>query len=249
MEESNAAVRSAATGRRSLRCGLAMALLCAAVAWRAAPQQAREPAPAAQTPPRTFTNSVGMRFVLIAPSSFQKGYYSPVSKPFYLQVTEVTQSQWEAVMGTNPSKFRGPDRPVELVNWEDVQEFLKRLNAKEKDGRYRLPTGDEWECACRAGGLEPDEADNLDEVAWSPDNSMGQTHPVGQKKPNAWGLFDLRGNVWEWVDAESFGPGARWLCGGSWSDELAGPFRCTDRGRIRPTNRVGLSGFRCARTP
>jgi len=130
-----------------------------------------------ESPPREFTNSVGMKFVWIEPGSFQMGsqhgdaderpvHEVTLTKGFYLQATEVTQDQWVAVMGSNPSYFKGPDRPVEQVNWNDVQEFLQRLNEKEKDSRYRLPTEAEWEYACRAGSQEPDVAANLDEVAW-----------------------------------------------------------------------------------
>jgi formylglycine-generating enzyme required for sulfatase activity len=221
------------------------------------------------TPPRTFTNSVGMKFVRIDPGSFRMGsaHMVTLSKGFYLQTTEVTQQQWEAVMGTNPSHFKGPDRPVETVSWEDAQEFLKKLNAKEKDSRYRLPSEAEWECACRAGGQEPDEAADLDEVAWWGENSSGATHPVGQKQPNAWGLFDMRGNVWEWVEdwydgggyaksrrLDPTGPGSgdsRVLRGGSWD---RGPlarsvyFRCAYRRSRWPTYRLHNNGFRCART-
>jgi len=220
------------------------------------------------TPPRTFTNSVGMKFVWIDPGSFRMGpaHMVTLSKGFYLQTTEVTQQQWEAVMGTNPSHFKGPDRPVETVSWEDAQEFLKKLNAKEKDSRYRLPSEAEWECACRAGGQEPDllEAANLDEVAWWYRNSRGATHPVGQKKPNAWGLFDMRGNVWEWVEdwyggggypesrqLDPTGPGSgvpRALLGGSWSSGAFGPFRCALRVHARPGYRGRSDAFRCART-
>jgi formylglycine-generating enzyme required for sulfatase activity len=186
-----------------------------------------------------------MKFVWIDPVTFRMGsddknpdekpaHMVTLSKGFYLQTTEVTQRQWEAVMGTNPSQFKGPDRPVETVSWEDAQEFLKKLNAKEKDSRYRLPSEAEWECACRAGGQEPDEAADLDEVAWWGENSSGATHPVGQKQPNAWGLFDMRGNVWEWVEdwydgggyakgrqLDPVGPDSgcfRVLRGGSWDD-------------------------------
>ncbi len=226
------------------------------------------------SPPREFTNSVGMKFVWIGPGSFQMGSQTgddderPVhevtlSKGFYLQVTEVTQRQWEAVMGSNPSYFKGPDRPVEQVSWNDVQEFLRRLNEKEKDSRYRLPTEAEWECACRAGGQEPDVAVNLDEVAWWWMTSNNETHAVGQKKPNAWGLFDMRGNVWEWVQdwygayaegrqIDPRGPDSgeyRVLRGGSWGGADRGYFRCADRIRWRPAFRDFNDGFRCVRTP
>ena len=225
------------------------------------------------SPPREFTNSVGMKFVWIEPGSFQMGSQTgdpderPVhevtlSKGFYLQVTEVTQRQWEAVMGSNPSYFKGPDRPVENFSWGDAQEFLQRLNEKEKDSRYRLPTEAEWECACRAGGQEPDVAVNLDEVAWWWVNSNGETHAVGQKKPNAWGLFDMRGNVWEWVQdwygaysvgrqIDPRGPDSgeyRVLRGGSWGFGGTGGFRGAYRRGRGPAYRYGDRGFRCART-
>jgi formylglycine-generating enzyme required for sulfatase activity len=168
-------------------------------------------------------------------------------------------------MGTNPSYFKGPDRPVERVSWQDAQEFLKKLNVKEKDSRYRLPSEAEWECACRAGGQEPDEAANLDEVAWWAKNSSGATHPVGQKQPNAWGLFDMRGNVREWVEdwydgggyAKSWqldptGPGSgdlRAVRGGSWLGVNADNFRCAYRDNLRSVYRYfNVLGFRCART-
>ena len=247
---------------------LAWVLLCTIAPRTATSQQ--------QTPPRTFTNSIGMKFVWIGPGSFRMGsddkdpdekpaHMVTLSKGFYLQTTEVTQRQWEAVMGTNASHFKGPDRPVEQVSWEGAKGFLKKLNAKEKDSRYRLPSEAEWECACRAGGQEPDEAANLDEVAWWSKNSSGATHPVGQKKPNAWGLFDMRGNVWEWVEdwydsgtyargqrLDPVGPDSgesRVLRGGSWVSGSAGFFRCPGRNYGRwPSYRVFDCGFRCART-
>jgi formylglycine-generating enzyme required for sulfatase activity len=142
------------------------------------------------------------------------------SQPFYLGKYEVTQAQWTAVMGTNPSYFKGDNRPVEQVSWNDVQEFLRRLNATTSGG-YRLPTEAEWEYACRAGQAD-DSVLDLDTVAWFGDNSgdrpvhsdelwrddeqgygmrilanNGRTHSVGKKKPNAWGLYDMHGNVWE----------------------------------------------------
>lgn len=122
--------------------------------------------------------------------------------------TEVTQSQWEAVMGTNPSLFKGADNPVENVSWNDCQTFLKKLNAlpaaKESGLKFRLPTEDEWKNACRADApvyCEPAELATLDEVAWYKENSDFTTHPVGRKKPNAFGLYDMHGNVWELTDS------------------------------------------------
>jgi formylglycine-generating enzyme required for sulfatase activity len=151
-----------------------------------------------------------------------------------------------------------------MVSWEDAKEFLKKLNAKEKDSRYRLPSEAEWEYACRAGGQEPDEAANLDEVAWWGKNSSDATHAVGQKKPNAWGLFDMRGNVCEWVEdwhdsgayaksrrLDPTGPGSggsRVVRGGSWLSGFTGYFRCARRGLDRPDCRDDNLGFRCART-
>ena len=141
-----------------------------------------------QTPPQAFTNSVGMRFVWIRPGSFKMGsdpvpvsdeerpvHEVTLTKGYYLQTTEVTQAQWEMVMGTNPSGFKGRDQPVDSVSWDDVQQFLARLNTREKDTRYRLPTEAQWEYACRAGGLEPNTARNLSDEAWWMENSGGKT--------------------------------------------------------------------------
>jgi formylglycine-generating enzyme required for sulfatase activity len=218
-------------------------------------------------PPREFTNSVGMEFVRIDPGSFKMGgerqgpvHEVTLSKGYYLQATEVTQAQWEAVMGTDPSYFRGPGRPVDNVSWDDAQEFVGKLNAKEKDTRYRLPTEAEWEYACRAGGQEPDQAPNLGDVAWWGENSGGETHPVGRKKPNAWGLYDMRGNVWEWAQdwhgpypagrqVDPQGPPSgdvRVVRGGSWLGRGADYFRCSYRDDFRPIRFVNF-GFRCAR--
>ena len=122
---------------------------------------------------------------------------------YRLQRTEVTQRQWEAVMGNNPSRFRGLDRPVETVSWNDCQAFIRR--ASEMDGRqYRLPTEEEWEYACRAGSWGDwgkranGECGPLEAMGWYDENSGGETHPVAQKEPNAWGLYDMHGNVSEW---------------------------------------------------
>jgi formylglycine-generating enzyme required for sulfatase activity len=149
-----------------------------------------------------------------------------ITRPFWLGKYEVTQEQWEKVMRATPSKFKGARNPVEMVNWDDCQEFLKKLKALEKEqSHFRLPTEAEWEWACRAGTrtrfCSGDDEGTLGEYAWYDANSGGTlhrvgtkkpngeyawcdvisggtTHPVGEKKPNGWGLYDCHGNVWEW---------------------------------------------------
>jgi formylglycine-generating enzyme required for sulfatase activity len=166
----------------------------------------------------TYTNSIGMEFVLIPSGSFTMGadknyekaddeetpqHRVSISKPFNLGKYEVTQAQWAAVMGNYPSAFKGRDNPVEQVSWDDAQAFIKRLNQQEGHSRYRLPTEAEWEYAARAGTTGAysfgDDEDSLGLYAWYKDNSSTKTHPVGQKQPNSWGLYDMHGNVWEWV--------------------------------------------------
>jgi formylglycine-generating enzyme required for sulfatase activity len=116
----------------------------------------------------------------------------------------VTQEQWEAVMDKNPSYFKGPKNPVEQVSWKDRQQFLGKLNAKSAagGGKFQLPSEAQWEYACRAGSTTRycfgDEESSLGEYAWYGANSGNKTHPVGEKKPNAWGLYDMHGNVTEW---------------------------------------------------
>jgi len=125
-----------------------------------------------------------------------------LTKDFYLARYPVTQALWQAIMGNNPSHFKGENHPVDQVSWEDAQELITNLNERTGENLYRLPTEAEWEYACRSGSSETycfgDDENLLGEYAWYNNNSEQKTHPVGEKKPNAWGLYDMHGNVWEW---------------------------------------------------
>ena len=229
---------------------------------------------------------VNLEFAYIPPGEFwmgspedEQGRYSDESprhrvrltRGYYMQTTPVTQSQWEAVTGENPSDFKkaGPNAPVENVSWEDVQKYIEKLNSRVESYRFRLPTEAEWEYACRAGTetafcngpiTEPSGRDpNLDKVGWYAKNSGGTTHPVGQKEPNAWGLYDMHGNVWEWCsdwfdekyyaksppeDPQGPESGAgRVNRGGAWLND-AGFCRAAYRGRYTPDYRSIYLGFR-----
>jgi formylglycine-generating enzyme required for sulfatase activity len=240
------------------------------------------PPPTPSESSKTLRNGLGMEFVLIPAGEFMMGsnngdsdekpvHQVRISTPFYLGQYEVTQGQWQAIMGQNPSYFKGEVTleatvPVENVSWEDVQEFLRRLNAREGGPKYRLPTEAEWEYAARAGTSTAysfgDSERQLGEYAWYNDNAGGKTHPVGQKKPNTWGLYDMQGNVWEWVQdwygkdtytsaavTDPQGPASgsfRVYRGGGWYG-TARNCRSADRFNVAPGGRYGSLGFRLLR--
>jgi len=156
--------------------------------------------------------SVKMEFVLVPAGSFMMGsdksfnaklmHRVTIAKPFYIGKYEVTQEQWEKVMGNSPGAFKGAKNPVNGVTWDDCQRFVAKLKDKARGHTFRLPSEAEWEYGCRAGSKSDycygDATDKLGDYAWFKDNSEGKVHPVGQKKPNAWGLHDMHGNVKEW---------------------------------------------------
>ena len=185
-------------------------------------------------PESHYKNGVGMEFILIPAGSFKMGstdgadyayaqekpsHQVTISQPFYLATTEVTQAQWETVMGSNPyslersnpyyhmpgmkDRITRPNHPA-TVSWQDAQNFIQKLNVRESTNRYRLPTEAEWEYAARAGTQTRysfgDNKSDLDQYAWYGGNFLtGGTHPVATKRPNPWGLYDMHGNAWEWV--------------------------------------------------
>ena len=169
--------------------------------------------------PVVSTNSIGMKLVVIPPGEFlmaspemepgrnsdEMQHKVTLTEPFQMGIYEVTQEQYEKAVGANPSTFKAPDNPVEQVSWDDALEFCRRLSALPEEQAaghvYRLPTEAEWEFACRAGTTTAysfsDDASQLVDYAWLKDNSDGTVHPVGQMKPNQFGLYDMHGNVWE----------------------------------------------------
>jgi formylglycine-generating enzyme required for sulfatase activity len=254
-----------------------------------------EPTPAQ----KTITNSIGMTFVPLPAGSFTMGSeLSPegvarkyggqtqwhekehpqhnvkISKPFYLQSTEVSQSQWKMVMGDNPSRFKdcGNDCPVENVSWDMARQFISKLNHSEGTNKYRLPTEAEWEYGCRAETTTPfftGECISTDQANYS-GNSPGKNCPkgdrsletvkVGSFQPNAWGLYDMHGNVWEWCQdkygdypnrpaIDPTGPSegkSRVVRGGSFSNGAL-DLRSAFRRDYRPSFHFHNLGFRVAR--
>jgi len=227
-------------------------------------------------------NRVKLEMAWIPPGTFTMGspsteenahedeiqHHVQLTKGYWLGKTEVTQAQWEQVMGTNPSANKGQDLPVENVSWKDCKEFIQRLNARlsGKGGGFRLPTEAEWEYACRAGGRGRycfgDNDAELGVYAWYEGNSKGKTKPVGTRRANALGLYDMHGNVREWCEdsCEEYRSGNvtdplarathlpdRITRGGSYDDD-ATYCRSAYRGDTGSLAQSGDLGFRLART-
>ncbi len=233
------------------------------------------------TDQQTITNSIGMEFVLIPAGEFDMGSPSSeagryddegpvhrvkIANAFYIGKFEVTQKQWRDVMGTNPSSFKGDNLPIESVSWNDAQDFIKKLNDKEGTNKYRLPSEAEWEYAARAGTTTRyyfgDDESKLGDYEWYNVNSGVETHEVGQKKPNLWGLYDVNGNVWEWVQDiyhnsyngaptdgsawEEGGVSYRVFRGGGWNTPAV-YCRPAHRADNAPGTRSSIIGFRLLR--
>ena len=238
--------------------------------------------------PRTDVGAIrtetfaGIEMIWIPPGSFTMGsrrgedheqppHTVTISQGFWMGRYEVTQAQWKKYMDKIPVEYEGDDLPVEAVTWNLVQEFIQRLNASGDGGpggAFRLPTEAEWEYACRAGSTSEfcfgNDESRLGDYAWFNGNSDYKTHPVGAKRPNAWGLFDMHGNVWEWCsdwygedyyanspDTDPAGPDAgvyKVLRGGCWYYDAA-LCRSAYRYYITPVFRNSDNGFRLARTP
>jgi formylglycine-generating enzyme required for sulfatase activity len=185
-----------------------------------------------------------------------------ITRGFWLFDTPCTQALWQAEMGNNLSGFPFPTHPAEQVSWGDCQEFAGRLNGMVEGSSLSLPSEAQWEYACRAGTQGARYLEDLDAIAWHLKNSRGQTHPVGERAPNAWGLYDMLGNVWEWCE-DGYNPGfyakspredplalpdastPRVIRGGSWRHN-AWSVRAAYRLPNEPSGRSNLLGFRCA---
>ncbi len=222
---------------------------------------------------RSFNGPViaSMDFCRIPAGTFLMGeqgklHQVTLTKDFYMARYLVTQALWQAVMGNNPSHFKGENHPVDHVSWEDSQEFITKLNERIGENLYRLPTEAEWEYACRSGSSGTycfgDDESLLGEYVWYRNNSDQKTHAVGKKKPNALGLYDMHGNVWEWCQdwyedssqgsgIDPVGPSSgtlRVFRGGCWYD-VAWHCRSAYRGRDDPGSHGKIIGFRLAAFP
>ena len=254
---------------------------------RATAEEPKEAGGKSKSPPKELTVDLGkgikLEMVLIPAGEFLMGspdsdkgafkWEKPqhrvrITKPFYLGKYLVTQEQWEAVMGSNPSQFKGPKNPVEMVSWDDCQQFLGKLNAKSAagGGKFRLPSEAQWEYACRAGSTTRycfgDDESKLGEYAWYYKNTGVETHPVGEKKPNGWGLYDMHGNVWEWCqdwyedckespvdDPTGAATGSlRVFRGGGWAGPARG-CRSAYRSAYVPGYRLSVLGLRVSLVP
>lgn len=234
------------------------------------------------TYPMNISNYIGMEFVLIPAGEFDMGssekfryidneepvHHVKFAKAFYMSKYEIIQREWREIMGNNPSNFTGDELPVESVSWNEVQEFIKKLNEKENIHKYRLPSEAEWEYAARAGSSTrytfggEESKSKLGDYAWYDENSGRKTHPIGQKKPNMWGLYDMHGNVWEWVQDKYQGTydgapidGRAWesgvstnrvVRGGGWNVNAIG-IRSAIRSAYNPDYYISNIGFRLVR--
>lgn len=220
-------------------------------------------------------DGVKLELILIRPGSFVMGsaenvgeedemppHQVTISEPFYLGKYEVTQAQWEKMIDRNPSKFKGSQNPVDSVSWNDCQQFLTQLSTR-TGRKFALPTEAQWEYACRAGsknrwffGEDPTQAK---QYAWIDETAQGKTHPVGEKQPNPWGLYDMYGNLQEWcndryqnpyptgkvTDPQGAATGeSRLLRGGAWGD-AAGSTRSAYRNCMGSTIANDGVGLRC----
>jgi len=201
---------------------------------------------------------IAAAMVPIQPGSVKRkeGGELRVDQPYSIGKYPVTQAMYEAVMGSNPSHFQGDaQRPVEQVSWNDAQDFCQRLNdlSARQGQRYCLPSEAQWEYACRAGSkgdfglLKNGQEGTVDQMAWYGDNSGKTTHAVGQKSANAWGLYDMHGNVWEWCE-DAYDSSDRVLRGGSWLVN-ARNCRAAARNWYTPEDRRNGLGFRLAAVP
>ncbi len=219
-----------------------------------------------------LVEGVTIRMIWVEPGTFMMGspndelgrtseretqYKVIISKGYWLAETELTQLQWERIMKDNPSFNKGANLPVDQVSYTDIEKFLVKINSKNK--QFRLPTEAEWEYACRAGSQKAYATNNIDEMVWHSGNSGRQPHPVAQKKANAWGFYDMQGNILEWCSnwyLENFtndsldpkGPNK-----GKYRVQRGGQFtgrtkhtRVADRQRALPGDRDFYVGFRLA---